>query len=167
MSTSSALTRARDHAGAALSSLGEAAEELAHEAKELLDRELPVLREKAAETVGELASRAESTVGELASRAEGAVGELASGAEHLLDSDRIVAARKELAARIDPGGPSPRRWWWIGAGIAVTVASVIGWLVLSRRPQELPHEEAPSTNPPAVVDLEPETPAHAARNGHS
>jgi hypothetical protein len=145
MSTSSALARARDHAGAALSSLGEAAEELAHEAKELLDRELPVVKEKAV----------------------GTVGELASGAEHLLDSDRIVAARKGLAARIDPGGPSPRRWWWIGAGIAVTVASVIGWLVLSRRPQELPHEEAPSTNPPAVVDLEPETPAHAARNGHS
>jgi hypothetical protein len=156
MSTSSALTRARDHAGAALSSLGEAAEELAHEARELFDRELPVLREKAAETVGELASRA-----------EGAVGELASGAEHLLDSDRIVAARKELAARIDPGGPSPKRWWWIGAGVAVTVASLIGWFVLSRRPQEQPHEEAPSTNPPATVDLEPETPAPAARNGHS
>lgn len=145
MSTSSALTRARDHAGAALSSLGEAAEELAHEAKDLLDRELPVLVEKAG----------------------GTAGELAAGGRQLLDSDRIVAARKELAARLDPDPRAPRRWWWIGAGIALTVASVLGWLVLSRRPQELPHEVAPATNPPGTVDLEPETPAHAARNGHS
>jgi hypothetical protein len=145
MSTGSALTRARDHAGAALSSLGEAAEELAHEAKDLLDRELPVLAEKAS----------------------GAVGELAHRAEDLLDSDRVTEVRKELAARIDPDPRAPKRWWWIGAGIAVTVASVIGWLVLSRRPQELPHEEAPSTNPPGSVDLAPEPPAHATRNGHS
>ena len=149
MSTTSALTRARDHAGAALSSLGEAAEELAHEAKDLLDRELPILAEKAGEAVGELAHRAEERVSDLAT------------------SDRVIAARKELAARLDPDPRAPKRWWWIGAGVALTVASVVGWLVLSRRPQELPHEEAPSTAPPGTVDLEPETPAHAARNGHS
>jgi hypothetical protein len=141
MSTTNALTRAREHAGATLSSLGEAAEELAHEAKELLDRELPVLADKA--------------------------GELAAGAQHLLDSDRIATARKELAARIDPDQPSSKRWWWIGAGIALTVASVIGWLVLSRRPQEVPAAAAPATDPPGAVDLEPEMPAHSARNGHS
>jgi len=156
MSTSSALTRARDHAGAALSSLGEAAEELAHEAKDLLDRELPVIAEKAAGTAGALAGRAEVVAGELASRAEA-----------LLDADRLADARRELAARIDPDQPPTKRWWWIGAGVLVTVASVVGWILLSRRPQEIPVAEAPSTTPPGTAELEVETPAPAARNGHS
>ncbi|GAA4544847.1 hypothetical protein [Pseudonocardia xishanensis] len=167
MSTTSALTRARDHAGAALSSLGEAAEELAHEAKDLLDRELPVIAEKAAGTAGALAGRAEVVAGELASRAGSTAGELASRAEDLHVADRITEVRRELAARIDPDGPSTRRWWWIGAGVLVTIASVVGWLVLSRRPQEVPVAEPPATTPPGVVDLEAETPEHAARNGHS
>jgi hypothetical protein len=159
MSTTSALSRAREHAGATLESLGEAVEELAHEAKELLDRELPVLAEKAAGTAGALAGRAEAAAGELASRASTLLEE---------SGETLTTARRELAARIDPEpAASTKRWWWVGAGIAVTVASVIGWLVLSRRPQEIPQVEAPATEPPGNVDLEAETPEPAARNGRA
>jgi hypothetical protein len=150
--TREALVRARDQAGAALSSLGGTVEELAHEVVGKVDENLPVLAERA---------------GRLAGQAEAIAGAAAATALERLD-EGVLSARRELAARIDPGTPSPRRWWWIGAGLVVTALSIVGWFVLSRRPQPVEQvTEPPATNPPGDVDLEAETPAAAARNGHS
>src|SRR4051794_7402723 len=150
--TREALVRARDQAGVALSSLGGTVEELAHEVVGKVDENLPVLAERA---------------GRLAGQAEAIAGAAAATALERLD-EGVLSARRELAARIDPGTPSPRRWWWIGAGLVVTALSIVGWFVLSRRPQPVEQvTEPPATNPPGDVDLEAETPAAAARNGHS
>ncbi|MFC5946827.1 hypothetical protein ACFQH9_00875 [Pseudonocardia lutea] len=154
--TRESLDRARDRAEAALSSslsqLGGTVEELAHEVVDTVEENLPVLAEKA---------------GRLAGRAEAVVGAAAATARERLD-EGVLRARRELAARIDPGTPSPRRWWWIVAGLLVTALSVAGWVVLSRRPQPVePVTEPPATTPPGDVGLEAESPAAAARNGHS
>lgn len=165
--TREALGRARDQAGAALSSfglssfglsssglssLGGTVEELAHELVEKVEDNLPALAEKA---------------GRLAGQAEALAGAAAATARERLD-EGVLSARRELAARIDPGSPSPRRWWWIGAGLVATALSIAAWFVLSRRPQPVEQvTEPPATTPPGDVDLEAESPAPAARNGHS
>ncbi|GAA4688266.1 hypothetical protein GCM10023215_25220 [Pseudonocardia yuanmonensis] len=150
--TRDALGRARDQAEAALSSLGGTVEELAHEVVGKVEEGLPVLAERA---------------GRLAGRAEALAGAAAATARERLD-EGVLQARRELAARIDPGTPSPRRWWWIGAGLLITALSIAGWFVLSRRPQPVePATEPPATTPPGDVALEAGSPAAAARNGHS
>jgi hypothetical protein len=152
--TREALGRARDQAEAALSALGGTVEELAHEVAGKVEENLPVLAERA---------------GRLAGQAEAVAGAAAATALERLD-EGVLTARRELAARIDPGTPAPRRWWWIGAGLLVTALSIIGWFVLSRRPQPVEQAaEPPVTNPPANVDVDVEagSPAAAARNGHS
>lgn len=154
--TREALGRARDQAGSALSSslssLGGTVEELAHEVVGKVEENLPVLAERA---------------GRLAGHAEAVAGAAAATALEKLD-EGVLTARRELAARIDPGTPAPRRWWWIGAGLLITALSIAGWLVLSRRPQPVEQvTEPPATNPPGNVDLDAGSPAAAARNGHS
>jgi hypothetical protein len=150
--TREVLTRAREQAGTALSSLGGTVEELAHEVAGKVEENLPVLAERA---------------GRLAGQAEAIAGAAAATALERLD-EGVLGARRELAARIDPGTPSPRRWWWISAGLLVTALSIAGWFVLSRRPQPVEQvTEPPAATPPGDVDLEAETPAAAARNGHS
>lgn len=150
--TREALGRARDQAGAALSTLSGTVEELAHEVVEKVEDNLPALAEKA---------------GRLAGQAEALAGAAAATARERLD-EGVLTARRELAARIDPGSQAPRRWWWIGAGLVVTALSIVGWFVLSRRPQPVEQvTEPPATTPPGDVDLEAESPAPAARNGHS
>ncbi|MEU7816275.1 hypothetical protein [Pseudonocardia sp. NPDC049154] len=150
--TREALDRARDQAEAALAALGGTVEELAHEVAGKVEENLPVLAERA---------------GRIAGHAEAVAGAAAATALEKLD-EGVLTARRELAARIDPGTPAPRRWWWIGAGLLVTALSIAGWLVLSRRPQPVEQvTEPPATNPPGNVDLGAGSPAAAARNGHS
>ncbi|MFR9803321.1 hypothetical protein ACL02T_13595 [Pseudonocardia sp. RS010] len=150
--TPEALGRARDQAAATLSSLGGTVEEFAHEVAGKVEENLPVLAARA---------------GRVAGRVEAVAGAAAATALDRLD-EGVLAARRELAARIDPGTPSPRRWWWIGAGLLVTALSIAGWFVLSRRPQPVESiTEPPSTVPPTDVDLEPGTLAAPARDGRS
>ncbi|GAA1873234.1 hypothetical protein GCM10009836_62760 [Pseudonocardia ailaonensis] len=155
--TREALVRAREHAGATLHSLGEAVEEFAHEAVEKLEEALPVLAEKAGEKAAELGEKA---------------GELAGTARELLEEsggkldEGVLAARRELAQRIDPGPPQ-RRWLWIVAVVVLTAGSAAVWYLLSRRPQAVEGTEPPPRTPPGDLDLKAETPAHATRNGKS
>ncbi|MCE3555553.1 hypothetical protein LWC33_29425 [Pseudonocardia sp. RS11V-5] len=150
--TREALGRARDQAEATLSALGGTVEELAHEVVGKVEENLPVLAERA---------------GRLAGQAEAVAGAAAATALERLD-EGVLTARRELAARIDPDTPSSRRWWWIGAGLLVTALSIVGWFVLSRRPQPVEQAtEPPTTNPPGDVDVETGSPAGVTRTGHS
>ncbi|MCW0212025.1 MAG: hypothetical protein OJJ54_01585 [Pseudonocardia sp.] len=146
-STREALGRAREHAGEALeqagealSSIGDAVEEIAHEVVGRVEQELPVL----------------------ADRAKGLLDE--SGVR--LD-EAVTTARKDLARRIEPEPLPIARWRWLAAGALVAaVLAGIAYVVLSRRPQEVPVAdvaEPPSTIPPTdVVD-----PVAARTNGRS
>lgn len=61
-------------------------------------------------------------------------------------------ARKELAARIDPDAHRPRRTWlWVL--LALTVLGVAAAVVLSRRPEEMPIDEADHDRPPDAKRL--------------
>jgi hypothetical protein len=146
--THEALGRAREHAGEALSTLGGAAEEIAHEVVERIEKDVPVLAGRAAGT------------------AKGLLDE--SGTR--LD-EALTTVRKDLARRIDPE-PVPVAWWrWVAAGgLVAALLAGIAFVVLSRRPQEVPMAdvaEPPSTIPPTDV-VAPGPDAVSARgNGKS
>jgi hypothetical protein len=57
-------------------------------------------------------------------------------------------ARRELAARIDPGPRRSRRKWpWIVLASSVAAGAAVVAVVLSRRPEEIPVAEAEPTYP--------------------
>ncbi|MEN3298774.1 hypothetical protein [Pseudonocardia sp.] len=130
--THEALGRAREQAGAALSTLGGTVEEVAHEVVERIEKDVPVLAERAAD------------------KAKGLLDESGTLLDHA-----VTAVRKDLARRIEPE-PTPVAWWrWVAAGgLVAAVLAGIAYVVLSRRPQELSVNdvaEPPSTIPPTDV----------------
>jgi hypothetical protein len=130
--THEALGRAREQAGEALSTLGDAVGEIAHEVVERIEKDVPVLAERAADT------------------AKGLLDESGTLLDHA-----VTAARKDLARRIDPEPTPVARWRWVAAGgLAAAVLAGIAYVVLSRGPQGDPVNdvaEPPSTIPPTDV----------------
>jgi hypothetical protein len=130
--THEALGRAREQAGEALSTLGGAAEEIAREVAERIEKDVPVLAERTAD------------------KAKGLLDESGTLLDHA-----VTAVRKDLARRIDPE-PTPVAWWrWMAAGglVAAVLAGIV-YVVLSRGPQEVSVNdvaEPPSTIPPTDV----------------
>lgn len=115
--------------------------------------------------VGATASRQAATRAqqELASRGVSA-GELrealAEQASHQSERARLCmarnthAARKELAARIDPGPRrGHRKWPWVL--LALAAVGLVTAAVLSRRPEELPASETDTGTPPEQDDNRP------------
>jgi hypothetical protein len=130
--THEALGRAREQAGAALSTLGGTVEEVAHEVVERIEKDVPVLAERAAD------------------KAKGLLDESGTLLDHA-----VTAVRKDLARRIEPE-PTPVAWWrWVAAGgLVAAVLAGIAYVVLSRGPQGDPVNdvaEPPSTIPPTDV----------------
>jgi hypothetical protein len=146
--THEALGRAREQTGEALSTLGGAVEEIAHEVVERIEKDVPVLAERAAD-------KAKGLLDESGSRLD----------------EAVTTVRKDLARRIDPE-PMPVAWWrWVvAAGLVAAVLAGIAYVVLSRRPQDVALSdisEPPSTIPPTDV-VAPGADAVSARsNGRS
>jgi hypothetical protein len=129
--THEALGRAREQAGEALSTLGGAVGEITHEVVERIEKDVPVLAERAADT------------------AKGLLDESGTLLDHA-----VTAVRKDLARRIDPEPTAVARWRWVAAGGLAAVLAGIAYVVLSRGRRGDPVSdvaEPPSTIPPTDV----------------
>lgn len=102
----------------------------------------------AADTVSRFGGGLRSQVGDLDFSGKLAELELAA---------RVKDARRELAHRIDPAPAPKRRRRLLRFGLLATLAGVVAWVVLARRPEELdplPTTATPPVAPPSVPPAE-------------